>query len=874
MTFLASDCAPPEPLFVADLAEHGDRVAVVSTEEVITYAELDDRVRDFCIRLGADRRLIVIGAGNAIDPLVAYLAALRGGHAVMLAPSDNDTTLDALVGAYDPDVVISAQTGWSLDERRAGSTHRLYPDLALLLSTSGSTGSSKLVRLSHQNLQANAAAIAHYLAITPCDRAMTTLPMQYCYGLSVINSHLHAGAGIVLTDLSVIDQCFWELFDTTAATSFAGVPHTFDLLDRVGFESMSLPTLRYLTQAGGRLNPDMVRRYAEIGERDGWQLFVMYGQTEATARMAYLPPALASSHPAAIGVPISGGSLTIESPDQDGVGELVYRGPNVMLGYAEHPDDLASGATVDALRTGDLARVNGEGLYELVGRSSRFTKLYGLRIDLDQVERLLAEHGVTSMCTGDDDQLIVAVHASADPTTIGSLISAHLGLPRSTVRVVGFAELPRLNNGKPDYVAIHRHTINAAATSDVKPSHSMDLNGIDSNAMDLNGDQRDEVRTAFAEILGTYPSESDSFVSLGGDSLSYVEMSIRLEELLGFLPRDWHLTPVGELAPAPRHRTRVAHIETSVVLRAIAIILVVGTHASLWYLPGGAHTLLGIAGYNFARFQLGSTTRLASIARIALPAICWIGVLAATTEEFAWPHAVLLNGQFGSPDSNWGYWYIESTVQILVFLAMLFAVPAVRRLEHSRPFPFAVAILAAGLAVRFDVFGLASASYRISRPQDVFWLFALGWAAAQATTQRQRLVVSVLAVASLPSFFGDNQREMIVAVGLLLILWVPTLPLPRRSTPIIAMVAGASLYIYLTHWQVYEPLLRHGPAVAVAGSVLVGIGVWLVARRLTAAVENVIHSVTGSNQASSPNGASSSNRAIAWSISPQSVSGA
>ncbi len=863
MTFLASDCAPPEPLFVADLAEHGDRVAVVSTEEVITYAELDDRVRDFCIRLGADRRLIVIGAGNAIDPLVAYLAALRGGHAVLPAPGDNDTTLDALVGAYDPDVVISAETGWSLDERRPGSIHRLHPDLALLLSTSGSTGSSKLVRLSHQNLQANAAAIASYLAITPRDRAMTTLPMQYCYGLSVINSHLHAGAGIVLTELSVIDQCFWELFDAAAATSFAGVPHTFDLLDRVGFESMSLPTLRYITQAGGRLHPDMVRRYAEIGERRGWELFVMYGQTEATARMAYLPPALASSHPAAIGVPIPGGSLTIESPDQDGVGELVYRGPNVMLGYAEHPADLALGATVDALRTGDLARMTGEGLYELVGRRSRFTKLYGLRIDLDQVERLLAEHGVTSMCTGDDNQLVVAVHASADPTTIGSLVSAHLGLPCSPVRVVGFAELPRLSNGKPDYVAIHRDAINVAATSDVRPPHSMDLNG-----MDLNGDHRGAVRSAFAEILGSDPSDSDSFVTLGGDSLSYVEMSIRLEELLGFLPRDWHLTPVGELAPAPGHRTRVAHIETSVVLRAIAIIFVVGTHAKLWHLPGGAHTLLGVAGYNFARFQLGSTTRLASIARIALPAICWIGVVAATTEDFAWPHAVLLNGQLGSPDARWGYWYIEATVQILVFLAMLFAVPAVRRLEHRRPFPFAVAIGAAGLAVRFDVFGLASASHRISRPQDVFWLFALGWAAAQATTPRQRLVVSALAAASLPGFFGDTHREMIVAASLLLILWVPTLPLPRRSIPIIATVAGASLYIYLTHWQVYPPLLRHGPAVAVVGSVLAGIAVWRLARRFTAAVEDTIHRAIGSNRASS------SNRAIAWSIPPQRVSGA
>lgn len=831
MTVLAPDHHPqPAPLFTEELAGHGSRVAVVGTQEATTYAELDNRVRAVCAGLGAERRLVLIGAGNAIEPLVAYLAALRGGHVVLLAPGDSDTTLRALASAYDADVMITAGTGWSIDERRPGSAHRLHPDLALLLSTSGSTGSPRLVRLSRRNLQANAEAIARYLALSPQDRAMTTLPMQYCYGLSVINSHLHVGAGIVLTDLSVVDRCFWDLFDAAGATSFAGVPHTFDLLDRVGFESMSLPTLRYLTQAGGRLHPDTVRRYARIGEHDGWQLFVMYGQTEATARMAYLPPALASSHPAAIGVPIPGGAFTIEAPDQDGVGELVYRGPNVMLGYAEHPSDLALGSTVDALRTGDLARVTGEGLYQLVGRRSRFTKLYGLRIDLDQVERVLAEHGLTSMCTGDDDQLVVAVHASADPTTTASLISDHLGLPRSTVVVVGFDELPRLSNGKPDYAAVHRQATNLAPPPAVTP-RSMDLNG---------GDHRDAVRAAFIEILGADPSGSDSFVSLGGDSLSYVEMSIRLEALLGFLPRDWHRTPVGELAPARGRRPRVAHIDTSVVLRAVAIVLVVGTHTSLWYLPGGAHTLLGVAGYNFARFQLRAPTMMASIARIALPAAGWIGVAVAATEDFAWPHALLLNGQLGAPDARWGYWYIEATVQILLCLALLFAVPAVRRLERHRPFPFALVVVAAGLAVRFDLLGLASSSHRISRPQDVFWLFALGWVAAQATTTPQRLVVSALAAASLPGFFGDTHREMIVTVGLLLIVWVPTLPLPRRATRIIGTVAGASLYIYLSHWQVYPPLLRHGPAVATISSVLVGILVWLVARQLTAVVEDAI----------------------------------
>ena len=162
--------------------------------------------------------------------------------------------------------------------------------------------------------------------------------MSYCYGLSVVNSHLLRGAALILTDRSVVEDEFWELFTRHHATSFAGVPYTFDLLERTGFEHMELPHLRYITQAGGRLEPDRVRRYAELGTRRGWQFFVMYGATEATARMAYLPPDLAHRYPGAIGRPVPGGSFTIEPLDgwtESGVGELVYRGPNVMLGYAE-----------------------------------------------------------------------------------------------------------------------------------------------------------------------------------------------------------------------------------------------------------------------------------------------------------------------------------------------------------------------------------------------------------------------------------------------------------------------------------------------------------------------------------------------------------
>ncbi|TDC70287.1 AMP-dependent synthetase, partial [Micromonospora sp. KC606] len=442
--------------FVRDLARHGDRTAVVTADGTLSYAELAQRVAQAARRLGERRRLVLVTGANTVDALVSYLGALHGGHPVLLVPGDGPAVA-TLTEAYDPDVVVGPDgDGWTLRERREGSAHELHPDLALLLSTSGSTGSPKLVRLSHDNLQTNAEAIAGYLRIRDTDRAATSLPLHYCYGLSVVHSHLARGAALVLTDRSVADRCFWELFRAARATTFAGVPYTFDLLDRVGFAAMDLPHLRYVTAAGGRLAPEKVVRYAELGRRGGWDLFVMYGQTEATARMAYLPPDLAATRPEAVGVPVPGGSFRLAPvPDRsDGVGELVYAGPNVMLGYAERPADLASGRTVDELRTGDLARQGTDGLWEIVGRHSRFAKILGLRVDPQQVESLLAVHDVTAACLGADDELLVAATGAADPTRVRRLVADDVGLPPRAVRVLPVGTLPRLATGKVDYRAL------------------------------------------------------------------------------------------------------------------------------------------------------------------------------------------------------------------------------------------------------------------------------------------------------------------------------------------------------------------------------------------------------------------------------------
>ncbi|MGV0813897.1 non-ribosomal peptide synthetase [Mycolicibacterium boenickei] len=788
------------------LRAYGDRIAVVTETQQVTYRALADLVSQAAAALGPGRRLVLLETRNDLPTLVHYLAALAAGHVSVPVPAGGDHR--AILQTYSPDTVVDAA---GIHHRRQHSAHRLHDELALLMSTSGSTGSPKLVRLSFTNLLSNACAIAEYLGISETGRAATTLPMSYCYGLSVVNSHLLRGAGLILTDRSVVDDEFWEMFTRHHGTTFAGVPHTFELLDRIGFDAMELPHLRYVTQAGGRMAPEQVRRYAALGQRRGWQLFVMYGATEATARMAYLPPELAVSHPEAIGRPIPGGSLSVRPGDaaSDGTGELVYRGPNVMLGYAHRPEDLALGATLDELHTGDIARCTPDGLYEIVGRSARFVKLFGLRIDLDHLQATLAERGVTALCTVDDDTLAVAAVGTATAAEVRQWTAAAAGIPVGAVRAAIVAELPRLVSGKPDYPAVR--ALAAAPVTD---------------AADL--------RSLVAEVLHV-PAESidrdASFVDLGGNSLSYVAMSVRLERTLGRLPKDWHRMPLRELerkrTPRPR---RWATVETSVALRAAAVVLIVGSHAELFRLWGGAHVLLGVAGYNFGRFCLTPVPRPArmrhlrtTIAWVAVPSIAWVAVALVLTDDYHASNLLLANKFLGPHDSMTAgrLWFVEVLVWILVALAVVCALPAVDRWERRRPFAFAAAFLAVGLVLRYDLpdVGLGREAWFTVL---AFWFFAAGWAAAKATATWQRVIVTAVLVVGLHGYFDNSGRETLVVGAFALLIWLPAVRCPAVVAAGCGVLAEASLYIYLTHYQIY-PLFGEQRVVGVLAALLVGI---------------------------------------------------
>ncbi len=794
--------------------------ALVADDREVSFGELAVLVAQRQGDLALDARSIVVLAGPpSLEWVVTYLALLDAHHVPLLAGDH----ADELAAAWSPAAVVTARTGGVDIERRATSAGRaIHPDLALLLSTSGSTGDPKLVRLSHTNLLSNARAIADYLQLGPDDRGITSLPLHYCYGLSVLHSHLIVGAGVVLTEASVVDPCFRAALVDHGVTNVAGVPHTFELVERIGAEQLHVPTLRFLTQAGGKMPDDTVTRWLDRSEGWGCDFFVMYGQTEATARMAYLPPAIARRRPGAIGRPIDGGEMRLEPlADPPDVGEIVYRGPNVMMGYATRDADLALGSTVDELRTGDLARFHSDdGVYEIVGRSARFVKPFGLRVDLDGVERelrsVLVDHDVA--VAGDDDGLTVLA-PGADRAAVVSSVRARTGLPVGHVSVDTATPIPRTASGKTDYAAIG----GAGADRPTRqPAGAAAIVGL---------------------VLGrTDVSSQDTFVSLGGDSLSYVECSIRLESVLGPIPSDWHLRPLGSLQPQRRGRF-FTRIDTTVALRAIAICLVVATHMHLWFFPGGAHLLLAVVGYNMSRFLLPiepvrERVRAAgrTIARVAVPTLAGIGMGTLLGATYGVGTLLLVNNYAGPAShalDHWHFWFIEVFIHVMVVVTLLLVIPPVRRIERRFPYAVALGVLGVLLLLRMDWAWMGDWYNLRYRTHGVAWFVALGWLVHRSDTAPKRLATAALCVLVVPGFFQYGPREWFIAISLLVLLTWREIPVPRIAVRPLAMLASASMWIYITHFTIWPPLVDLlGIERAYVPTLLGGVVIGIAAERL------------------------------------------
>lgn len=429
--------------FYEGFGRFGDAVALIDETKQLSYKELDTLVETFGKTLPKQKQLIAIEASTSFATVVAYLGVLRFGHvALMLDISMPKGAKERILQTYKPNFVYDQTL-----KPFYGTTHTLYEDLALLLSTSGSTGDVKFVRLSYENLQSNCDSICEYLPLTKEDRSITSLPLSYSYGLSILHTHLQVGASLFVSDLSLMQKAFWEVFQRYEITNFNGVPYHYEMLKRLGFTKKNYPALRFFTQAGGKLHKELVKHFAQYAKERKKAFFVMYGQTEATARISYLPPEFTLEKPQSIGTAIPGGELFIEN------GELVYKGKNVMLGYAESLEDLSLGDTLGGvLYTGDLATKDDEGFFYITGRKKRFVKLQGKRISLDAIEQF-AKTLTPTVVVGEDEKVVLLTTTHEN---IAKKVATHFHLFHKAVEQKTVEEFFYTPNGKVDYEKLKR----------------------------------------------------------------------------------------------------------------------------------------------------------------------------------------------------------------------------------------------------------------------------------------------------------------------------------------------------------------------------------------------------------------------------------
>ncbi len=448
----------------------------------ITYGELEGFAYRLAESIGK-RCLMFCLCTNTVGSVAGYVSFMEHKILPVLLNAHIDPSLlDDLLSLYQPKYIwrpvnrkagmdknaVFAELGYELISYGA-EDWEINPLLGLLLTTSGSTGSPRFVRQSYDNVRINAEQIVEYLELTENERPITTLPMNYTYGLSIINSHLLVGATILLTDRSLMEKGFWRFFREEEATSFGGVPYTYEMLERLRFMRMDLPSLRYMTQAGGKLSPELHRKFAAYAQETGRKFIVMYGQCEATARMAYLPAKDALRKYGFMGIPIPRGCFELVDADgriimgTDTAGELIYYGPNVTLGYAEKPEDLKLGDEWHGrLETGDMAMRDAEGCYCIVGRKKRFLKVYGNRVNLDELEHLLKKRYTCNdlVCGGVDDHVYVFVKGMADDDVVSdirSFLMEKTKLNKEAFKILGISDIPRNDAGKVQYRELEKY---------------------------------------------------------------------------------------------------------------------------------------------------------------------------------------------------------------------------------------------------------------------------------------------------------------------------------------------------------------------------------------------------------------------------------
>lgn len=462
-------------MFLRDTSDISDRTAIADAfGNQWKYGQLEALSAEY-ETIVPKRSLVLMLCDYSLESVAFYYCQMTN-HVVPILADRNlkQNFMQKIIKAYEPQFIwCSREAGkelWDLSSsivfrteehvliRTEFEPYRMNPQLALLLTTSGSTGSVKLVRLSYENLRCNTRAYIERIEISENDRAITTLPMHYCYGLSVLHMHWMAGACVCVTEYSVLNVKFWEFFEEARITNFAGVPYTYDMLKQIGFLDKRYKSLRFVTQAGARLTGERQIEFGEKLQEQNARLYLCYGQTEATTYISLLNPEKVLDKSGSVGSLLSGMEASVVNPDDRGEGELVCKGPSISLGYAVDKSDLERGDdNHGCLHTGDIVYIDEDGDIFIKGRKSRFVKILGARVSLDELELALTERfvPVKFACTGADNRIRIYHTADGIGKAIRMYCSRELSVSGKFIECRFIEELPYTSGGKIKYSDLH-----------------------------------------------------------------------------------------------------------------------------------------------------------------------------------------------------------------------------------------------------------------------------------------------------------------------------------------------------------------------------------------------------------------------------------
>ena len=422
-----------------------------------------------------EKSLILIISENSVGSILAYIFCIINNHVgIIIDSKTSNQNIIKIFKKYDPNYIFISEKNknmfikncfeiyvffnHSLLKNKVNKQKKINKNLSLLLSTSGSMGSVKFVKLSKTNLKHNADSIINYLKINNKDIAITNLPSSYSYMISIINTHFEVGGSIIISKYSLIEKSFWKIFNKNKVTSFNGVPYTYEMLTKIGINNIKSKSLKYLTHAGGKLDKIILKKIIKFCTKNNLKFFSMYGQTEASPRISYLNHKYNKQKIGSIGKGMLGSKLYLIDKSGEKIlkpfveGELVCEGKNVFMGYSENYNDLKKSNEKDyKLRTGDLGYFDKEGFYYITSRVNKIAKIFGNRVDLGVLETLMSQRGYKIACLYDNNKIFVYFENKYNKTKLANTLSKITNLNIQPFKLTKLRCLPRTSNNKVSY---------------------------------------------------------------------------------------------------------------------------------------------------------------------------------------------------------------------------------------------------------------------------------------------------------------------------------------------------------------------------------------------------------------------------------------